>query len=497
MNQDTNEHLSSEAPMEEESFAAMLEAQESGPQVKARVGDKVRGAIIAVTKDSVFIDAGLKIDGVADKAEFLDAEGNFPHEVGEVVELYVVKAGGGELRLSRAASGDGSSLQLQEAYAARLPVQGKVKGTCKGGYNVQIMGKRAFCPISQIDAQYVSDPDVHVGQEYTFLIVTCEDNGRNVVVSRRKLLEAEQQEAAEKFQAEVQPGAVMQAKVVRIKPFGVFAELAPGVEGMIHVSELGYGRVAQPQDVVREGEMLTVKILAVEPDPKRKGLRISLSVKQAQADPWEQVSGRYAKGGLVEGTVVRLAPFGAFVELEPGIEGLVHISELSYTKRVHKPEDVVSVGERVQVAIKDLDLEQRRIGLSLREAQGDPWSGVADRYAVGSLVQGTVEKREQFGLFVNLEPGVTGLMPKSLMGKALDPAALESLKPGDQVRLKVDALDVDARKITLAPVDTKEEEAKDWRKELPPPAAKDEGGLGGLNSLGAKFQEALAKKQGK
>lgn len=482
---------------EDENFAAMLEASESGGQSSLQVGDKVRGAIIAVTKDSVFVDAGAKIDGVADREELLDAEGGFPYEVGDEIELYVVRFAGGELKLSRAMSGEGGLAMLEEAFQSKMPVQGKVRSTCKGGYNVQVMGRRAFCPISQIDAQFVEDPEVHVGNEYDFLVVTFEEKGRNIVLSRRKLLEAEQQEAAAKFQDEVQAGDVLQGKVVRVKPFGVFVDLMPGVEGMVHVSELGWSRVAEPQDVVSEGEVLTVKVLSVEPDPKRKGLRIALSVKQAQADPWDSVADTYAPGDVVQGVVARLAPFGAFVELQPGVEGLVHISELSYVKRVLKPEEVVQVGEEVQVLVKDVDATQRRIGLSLREVLGDPWSTAHERYAPGAVLTGVVEKREQFGLFVNLEPGITGLLPKSLLSKAQDPTALESLKPGEPIQVRLEVLDQEARKATLAPAEVREGEATDWRKEMPPTqntSSFGDSGGGGL-SLGDKLQAALANKK--
>lgn len=494
---------------EELSFADMLEASEAGGQSALKVGDKIRGPIIAVTKDAVFIDAGAKIDGVADKEELLDSEGEFPHQVGDELELYVVKLAGGELRLSKAVSGEGGLVMIEEAYQSAMPVQGKITGTCKGGYNVKVMGRRAFCPISQIDSQYVEDPEIHVGQEYAFQVITFEEKGRNVVLSRRKLLEAEQQEAAQQFQQDMQPGDVVQGKITRIKPFGVFVELVPGVEGMVHVSELGWSRVAQPQDVVSEGETLSVKVLSMEPDPKRKGLRIALSAKQAQADPWDEAAGKFAPGDVVQGTVIRLAPFGAFVELVPGVEGLVHISELSYTRRVLKPEEVVNPGDVVQVLVKDVDVEQRRIGLSLREAQGDPWSTAGERYAPGSVVTGTLEKREQFGLFVNLEPGVTGLLPKSLLAKAQDPAALESLKPGEQMQVRVEALDTEARKATLAPAEVKEDESMDWRKEMAASKAENapsqagpaasgsnagsSSGGGGL-SLGDKLQDALARK---
>ena len=499
MSEETRRPVEAEGTVEEESFAAMFEASESASQQDLRAGAKVRGTIIDITKDNVFVDTGSKVDGVASRDEFLDKEGNLSCAVGDTVELYVVNANNNEIVLSKAVSGAGGIEALQQAYENTLPVQGRVKSTCKGGYNVQIMGRRAFCPVSQIDAVYVEDPEAYVDKEFKFRIVTFEQNGRNIVVSRRKLLDEERQEAVERFQEEVAPGAVLEGTVTRIKPFGAFVELMPGLEGMVHVSELGWSRVGQPEDLVSVGETIKVKVISVETDKKKGGLRIALSSKQASQDPWETVGEKLSKGDMVEGTVVRLAPFGAFVELLPGIEGLVHISELSYVQRVNKPEDVVSVGETITVKIKDIDLDARRIGLSLRDAQGDPWAEVDKNFAPGSNVTGVVEKRETFGLFVNVAPGVTGLMPKSLMSRAKDAKALESSRPGDEIQAVVQALDVNARKMTLAPegLQEAEDENQDWRKEAaqyvqqPRTEASDSGGM---NILGDKFKEAMARK---
>jgi small subunit ribosomal protein S1 len=499
MSDETMRPTEAEGAMEEESFAALFAASESKPQQRLRAGEKVQGTIIDITGNNVFIDTGSKIDAVADRDELCDKEGNFPYQPGDVVELYVVSVNKDEVRLSKAASGAGGAEALRDAYENKIPVQGKVSGTCKGGFNVQVMGRRAFCPVSQMDAAYVEDLEAYVGQEFTFRVVTFEQNGRNIVLSRRQLLDEERKESTDRFLAEVQPGALLEGTVTRIKPYGAFVELMPGLEGLIHISELGWSRVDKPEDMVKPGEKLEVKVLSVDREPKKNTLRISLSAKQAGQDPWLNVADTVAPGDMVEGVVVRLAPFGAFVELIPGVEGLVHISELSFVKRVLNPEEIVSPGQVVQVKVKDIDQENRRIGLSLRDAQGDPWDTAGERFAPGAKVTGVVEKREKFGLFVNLAPGITGLMPKSLISRAAEAGSIESLRPGEEIEAVVQALDTTARKLTLAPVDLQESEDKDqWRKEAAHYAQEQTvDDDGGMNLLGDKFQEAFSRKKGR
>ncbi len=499
MSDETVRPTVAEGAMEEESFAALLAASESKPQQKLRAGERVKGTIIDITANNVFINTGSKIDAVAERGDLCDKEGNFPYKPGDTVELYVVSIGKDEIRLSKAASGAGGGEALRDAYENKLPVQGKVAGTCKGGFNIQVMGRRAFCPVSQMDTAYVEDLEAYVGQEFTFRIVTFEQNGRNIVLSRRQLLDEERKESADRFQAEVEPGTVLEGVVTRIKPYGAFVELMPGLEGLIHISELGWSRVDKAEDLVKAGEKLKVKVLSVDRDPKKGALRISLSAKQAGQDPWLNIAQTMAPGDVVQGVVVRLAPFGAFVELVPGVEGLVHISELSFVKRVLNPEEIVSPGEVVQVKIKEIDQENRRIGLSLRDAQGDPWATAGERFAPGTKVTGVVEKREKFGLFVNLAPGITGLMPKSLISRAAEAGSIESRRPGEELEAVVQALDTAARKLTLAPVDLQEQEDRDqWRKDAAPyvqeQTAEDESGM---NLLGEKFQEAFSRKKGR
>jgi small subunit ribosomal protein S1 len=368
---------------------------------------------------------------------------------------------------------------------------------------VEIMNRRAFCPVSQIDARFVENPEAYVGNTYPFLITKLEERGRNVVVSRRILLERERQAATEAFLAAVKPGDELDGTVARLSDFGAFVEIAPGLEGMVHVSELGFARVAKPDEAVSVGEKVRVKVLGVEPGKKPGQMKISLSRKQTMSDPWADINAQIKAGDKRTGKVVRLADFGAFVELMPGIDGLVHVSELSYTRRVAKPSDVVQVGEEVSVVVKDIDPVKRRISLSMKEAEGDPWLEAAAKYAPGAQVTGTVEKRETFGIFVTLEPGVTALLPKSRMAVAVDPKVFDSLKKGDSVTLVVEDVRQGERRIALSPLELREDagdqgggkdNVNDWKAykaaAKPAKAAADKPSMGSLGEMLAQAMKA-------
>lgn len=469
----------------EENFADMLAASFDAKRADLRAGDKVRGKVIAIDANSVFIDTGSKNDGVADRVEFLTPEGELTIKEGDELDLYVVARNRSELKLSKALAGAGGFDLLHDAYSSQTPVEGKVKETCKGGFSVTIMGRRAFCPVSQIDNRFVENPEEYVGQSLPFLITKLEERGRNIVVSRRKLLEAQAAESVERLIQELKVGDVISGRVTRLASFGAFVEIAPSVEGMVHISELGWARLERTEDGVQSGDMITVKVIGLEQG--KKGLKISLSVKQALADPWETASERFSAGQLVSGKVTRCAKFGAFVELEPGIEGMIHVSELSYVKRIFDPEDVVKGGDIVSVKIKEIDIANRRISLSLREADGDPWQEVPEKFPVGGKVQATVEKREKFGLFMTLAPGITGLLPKSKWKDSPDASKIEALRPGETLEVNVDEIDLSKRKITLGVGEAKVED--DWRqfskKAAPAPAG----------GLAEKLMEAMARKK--
>ncbi|MDR0466204.1 MAG: S1 RNA-binding domain-containing protein [Deltaproteobacteria bacterium] len=435
-----------------EDFAAMFEAQDNNrPQNGLNPGERVQAVIIAMSGDSVFLDVGVKRDGIMDKKDILDAQGMPVANIGDTVEVWVTAVNAQEIRLSRSMSGSGVAA-LEDARDNAIPVEGRVGSLCKGGYMIETLGKSAFCPGSQMDAASMPDPDNLVGRTLQFLVTRVENKGRNIVLSRRALVERERREALEKLLAGLKVGDILDSTVTRLAPYGAFVELAPSVEGMAHISELSWGHIENPEEAVKPGDCIKVKLLDIRQDAKGN-TRISLSRKQAEGDPWNEVEKHLSPGRTMQGKVVRLAPFGAFVELFPGIDGLVHLSEMSFDKRVRSAGDILSIGEIVNVVVKDISIEKRRISLSLRDAGADPWADAAERFPVGALVQGTVEKRAPFGLFVELAPGVTGLMPNSTTAYSRQASALAKLTPGESVSLAVQALDVEQRRITLAPED--------------------------------------------
>ncbi len=473
-------------PEEEESFADLFESYDMVGNEDLKIGDKIEGEIVSIGQEGVFVDTGTKIDGFVDKKDLLDDDGELPHSLGDKLELYVISTSESKIELSPGLSGIGGLMHLEVAWQNTSPIEGTVLDQCKGGFNVNVMGQRAFCPISQIDTKYVEDPIEYLGNTYRFLVSEFEENGRNIVVSRRDILKEEAEKASQSFYEDVVVGTTFEGKVTRVESYGAFVELLPTIEGMVHVSELSWSRIANPMDLLKVGDQVTVKLIGVERTEPAQRLKISLSIKQITANPWDSAEGKYNAGDKVTGKVTRCMDFGAFVEIAPGIEGLVHISEMSYTKRILKPGDVVAEGEIVSVMIKDVDVEKRRISLSLKDAEGDPWLDVAEKYPVGQSVEGTVEKKESFGLFIRLEPGVTGLLPKSKIADSYDAASIEKLKQGDAITIIVEALNPGERKITLGPGDSAD--VKNWK-------GFNEDKTPSLGTLGEKLQEALARNK--
>ncbi|HWR67836.1 MAG TPA: 30S ribosomal protein S1 [Desulfomonilia bacterium] len=470
------------------SMAELLDAYDKEQRGSIQVGDRIRGRIISIGRDHIFVDTGHKLDGVIERAELANEDGTIPFALGDTIDAFVMSKKGGEIRLSKAISGIGGLTILQEAQEKAVPVEGKVLEQVKGGYRVEVVKRRAFCPFSQMDLFRVEDANMHVGKTYLFLITEIEEDGNNIIVSRRTMLEQERAAAKEAFFDSMEVGNVLEGTVSRIMPYGALVELAERIEGMVHVSEMSWSRILSPEDILHIGEKVTVKVLSVEDDEKTGRKRISLSMRQVGDDPWNSVLNLFKPGDRLRAKVTRIADFGVFVEIAPGIEGLVHISEMSYTKRVKKPEDLVSVADEVDVMIRDISPESRRISLSMKEAEGDPWIGIAQRYRPEQVVTGVLEKKERFGYFVRLEPGVTGLLPKSVMAQHHDAANLDKLREGDAITVTIDRVDPEQRKISLAPGDRNDE--GDWTKFTRSGEAK-----GSFSSLGDKLQKAMDKRK--
>lgn len=468
-------------------FARLLEASFKKPQKKLAVGDKIHGEILVVGKEEVFVSTGMMgtmTDGAVPKRELLDADGKFLHKVGDELDLYVVQVRGSEVFLSTKSSSKNLANDLEDAYDMMIPIEGRVAEVCKGGVRVSIKGKLAFCPISQLDLARVETGEEYIGKKFEFMITQFSEGGRNIVVSRRKLLEEQRGVSEEGFAGERKEGEMVTGKVKRIEPFGAFVEVAPGIEGLLHISEMSWSRVADPHEVVTVGQEIQVKILKTE--SKEGRLKISLSLKQVGPEPWENLPPEIKEGHVVSGKVTRCMKFGAFVEIAPGLEGLIPLSEMSYTKRVIRSDELFKEGERVLVMIKEIQAEAHRISLSLKDAGADPWAMAPQKFPVGAIVSGTVERREAYGLFVQLEDGVTGLLPKS---KAMERPEFpfEKLKLGDTVVVQIGELRMEERRISLeVPNDVNRDDWKGYTAQT---------SSGSFGTLADQFKKALDKKK--
>lgn len=366
---------------QDEDFAAMLAESERGaPRAKKRprVGDQISGKVISIGKDAVFVDVGGKAEGQLERAEVSDPEGKLLIKLGDTIEARVVDDAGGVLTLRvKVGRGPEARAELQQAQELGIPVEGVVTEVVKGGVAVDVAGVRGFCPASQIDVRFVDDLAAFVGQRLTFRITRYEP--RNLVLSRRALLEEDNARRAAETRKKLEPGAVLRGKVVGFKPFGAFIDLG-GIEGMLHISELGYARVERPEDALSLGQEVEVAVLKIEPAARgdKAGERISLSLKALASDPWRDTAAALVEGARVRGKITRLSPFGAFVEIAPGVEGLVHISELGAGRRINHPKEVVSVGQDVEAVVLSVDHERRRIGLSLAASAGASADDVAE-----------------------------------------------------------------------------------------------------------------------
>lgn len=391
-------------------FGEFEQKQSTTKKKEPKVGEKVTGTVVSIQSDNVFIDLGSKTEGIVEREELTDDDSNLTVSVGDSIEIVVsgkdedtgtLLLGARHARRMHGAEG------LQQAFEEQLPVEGLVTGTIKGGLEVEMSGVRAFCPASQIDISYVEDLQNFVGEKLAFRITKFE-GGRhtNLVVSRRALLEEEQQALAVETRTHLEVDAVMKGTVSSLKDFGAFIDLG-GVEGMVHISELAFGRVEHPRDILSVGQEVEVSVLRIEKtDNPRHPEKIALSLRALERDPWRDVLLDYPVGVQVQGTVSRVQPFGAFIELAPGVDGLAHISELGAGRRITHPQEVVSVGDQVQATVLSVDMDKHRIGLSLdtkrqTDASAKPEVNVAD-YAkpkqsfgtLGDLLKESMKKQK-------------------------------------------------------------------------------------------------------
>jgi small subunit ribosomal protein S1 len=440
---DESERDKPENDIDEAERAEFLAAMEQDVEVAhAGRGEIVTGTIVSIGSEFAFVDLGSKSEGVISLEEVRAEDGSLP-EVGDPVEACVLSSGPDGLILSkRLAKGIRDREFLKEAARNRIPVEGRVVGRNKGGFEVDVAGLRAFCPVGQIELRFCEDPDVHLNQKYAFLITKYDDSGRrpDVVVSRKELLAAEAEKQAEELRKTLKEGDVVTGTVRAIKDFGAFVDLG-GLEGLLHVSELSHQHIDDPHKMLKEGEEIHVQVLSIE-----AGDRIALSVKRLEADPWDEVMLSFPEGSRIRGKVVRLQPFGAFVELAPGVDGLIHVSNLNTPDRVGHPREVLKEGQEVEVEVLSVDPQTRRIGLARVPSDGE--FGTVP--VVGAVLEGKVDKVVNFGVFVTLGPGRKGLVPNIEMGTSKGADHRKQFPPGTPMKVKVLEVTDNGRKIRLS-----------------------------------------------
>ncbi len=433
-------------PEPDESFEDILSRYEQSHSRPAEAGGKqLEGTVVAVSADSVFLDIGYKSEGILPLTAFQS-----PGETVKPGDKFAVSVKGrgpeGYYELSRSTVSRPTDWPaLEQAFAEKATIMGTVTAVVKGGLSVDV-GVRAFLPASRSGTRDAAEMEKLVGQEIRCRITKLDVAEEDVVVDRRAIAEEEERAVKERRYSEVAEGETVRGTVRRLADYGAFVDLG-GVDGLLHVSDIAWDRVGNPADVLSLGQEVEVKILKIDPEKQR----ISLGMKQLQPNPWDSAAERYKAGERVRGTVTRVADFGAFVQLEPGMEGLIHLSEMSWAKKVRTPGDLVKPGETVEAVILGVNAGERRISLGLKQALGDPWAEVAQRLTVGTVIEGPVVKLTKFGAFIELSEGVEGMVHVSeISAEKRINHPQEMLKIGQSVRAQVLALDTARRLIRLS-----------------------------------------------
>ena len=442
-------------------------------------GELLRGQIVSISGDDAFVSYGGPSEAVMDAAE-LDGL-----DVGDTIEGTVVKTSP-EIRISRKLAKGKASLELlRQMYENRVPVEGKVTSRNKGGFEVNVSGLRAFCPLSQIALGKIDNPDQFLNETLEFRVTELSDDGRRIVVSRAALLKEAAAARAEETRKAIVPGAELTGTVKTLTPFGAFVDLG-GVDGLLHVSEMSRRRVNDPKELVQIGQTVHVKVIKVE----NNGKRISLSMKDQEPDPWSDIADRYPAGTPFSGKIVRSTDFGLFVEVEPGVDGLVHYSQLPFG--VKQGDDSIAIGTPVSGWVREVDASKKRLSLSLREiAVSDPWESAQQKYAIGKVVEGVVDHGAAPGIFVQLEPGLTGLIPSSEISVAPGSDPAKAYAPGEKVVVRVMSVDAQRKRISLSHEAAKAAaEREEYVKFMD-----EREGAEGESAMALAFRKAMEKKK--
>jgi small subunit ribosomal protein S1 len=411
-----------------------------------QLGQIVSGKVVQIGADVVMVDVGWKTEGYIPTRELRDEEGNIPLEVGDEIEVLIDKRDGdGNLVLSREKA---AKIKVWDDVKAACEQNETLKGTVvervKGGLSVD-MGIMAFLPGSQVDIRPVRDLDKYIGQTLAFNVLKYDRKRNNVVLSRRSILEREREEEKKTTLENIEEGKIVEGVIKNITDYGLFIDLG-GIDGLLHVTDISWGRITRPSDNFTKGEKITVKVLSFD----REKERVSLGLKQLAENPWEQISDKYPMGSIVDGKVVNITDYGVFVELEPGVEGLIHVSEMFWTREIKHPSKILAMSEQVKVMVLEVNRENKRISLGLKQTTPNPWQALKQQYAEGTIVKGIIRNITNFGIFVGIEDGIDGLVHVSdISWKHRVNHPSEFFKKGQEIEAMVLNIDVENEKFSL------------------------------------------------
>ncbi|OTA14994.1 30S ribosomal protein S1 [Xenorhabdus vietnamensis] len=429
-----------------ESFAQLFE--ESLQVIETRPGAIVRGVVVAIDKDVVLVDAGLKSESAIPVEQFKNAQGELEIQVGDEIDvaLDAVEDGFGETILSREkAKRHEAWLMLEKAYEEAETVTGVINGKVKGGFTVELNGIRAFLPGSLVDVRPVRDTAHLEGKELEFKVIKLDQKRNNVVVSRRAVIESENSAERDQLLENLQEGMEVKGIVKNLTDYGAFVDLG-GVDGLLHITDMAWKRVKHPSEIVNVGDEITVKVLKFD----RERTRVSLGLKQLGEDPWVAIAKRYPESTKLTGRVTNLTDYGCFVEIEEGVEGLVHVSEMDWTNKNIHPSKVVNVGDVVEVMVLDIDEERRRISLGLKQCKSNPWQQFAETHNKNDRVEGKIKSITDFGIFIGLDGGIDGLVHLSdISWNVTGEEAVREYKKGDEIAAVVLQVDAERERISL------------------------------------------------
>ncbi len=429
-----------------ENFAQLFE--ESLQEVETRPGSIVKGTIVAINRDVVLVDAGLKSESAIPVEQFRNAEGAVEVQVGDQIDvaLDAVEDGFGETILSREkAKRYEAWLQLEKAYEDQETVTGVISGKVKGGFTVDLGGVRAFLPGSLVDVRPVRETTHLENKDLEFKVIKLDQKRNNVVVSRRAVIETENSAERDELLENLQEGQEVKGIVKNLTDYGAFVDLG-GVDGLLHITDMAWKRVKHPSEVVNVGDEINVKVLKFD----RERTRVSLGLKQLGADPWADIAARYPEGHRLVGRVTNLTDYGCFVEIEEGVEGLVHVSEMDWTNKNVHPSKVVNLDDEVEVMVLEIDEERRRISLGLKQCKTNPWEDFAQNFNKGDKVSGKIKSITDFGIFIGLDGGIDGLVHLSdISWNATGEEAVREFKKGEEVTAVVLQVDAERERISL------------------------------------------------